>query len=98
MFPVVAIREAVMSLLKRSLLAAGVAVTLTAAGVLTAVAAPDEPQASELPTAARAPGERAPPGGRRARGQLHQRRGRRRLPAGHRPRRRVARVPRLGGA
>src|SRR3954467_7042189 len=55
-----------MSLLKRSLLAAGVAVTLTAAGEQTAlaapdqppaVAAPDEPQASELPTAAVALGD-----------------------------------------
>jgi hypothetical protein len=53
---VVAIREAVMSLLKRSLLAAGVAVTLTAAGVLTAVAAPDS-EAAALPTAAVALGD-----------------------------------------
>jgi hypothetical protein len=53
----VAIREAVVSLLKRSLLAAGVAVTLTTAGVLTAVAAPDAPQAAALPTAAVALGD-----------------------------------------
>ncbi|HEV7650309.1 MAG TPA: hypothetical protein VGP26_19350 [Actinophytocola sp.] len=52
-----AIRESVMSLLKRSLLAAGVAVTLTTAGVLTAVAAPDGPGAAELPTAAVALGD-----------------------------------------
>ena len=46
-----------MSLLKRSLLAAGVAVTLTTAGVLTAVAAPDEEAAAALPTAAVALGD-----------------------------------------
>jgi hypothetical protein len=47
----------VVSLLKRSLLAAGVAVALTTAGVLSAGAAPPDPSATDLPTAAIALGD-----------------------------------------
>ncbi|WP_291417340.1 hypothetical protein [Actinophytocola sp.] len=52
-----ATREAVMTLLRRSLVAAAVAVTLTSAGVLTAGAAPSDPAAAALPTAAVALGD-----------------------------------------
>src|ERR1700741_4929887 len=52
----VAAREAVMPLLKRSLLAAGPPVVLTTGGVLTAIAAPGEETAA-LPTAAVALGD-----------------------------------------